>query len=68
MPVLDEDIDDAKLIFETNYWGPLALLKAFAPLVIKSKGHITSITSISGHINVPYMGKRSCAKADDENA
>jgi 1-acylglycerone phosphate reductase len=59
MPVLDEDIEECKRIYETNVWGPLAVTQAFAPLVIKAKGHITNITSISGHVNVPWMGKKS---------
>ena len=59
MPILDEDIDECKRVFDTNVWGPLAIKKAFAPLLIKAKGKIVSITSISGHVNVPWMGKES---------
>lgn len=60
MPILDEDIDAAKKIYETNVWGPVAITKAFAPLLIKAKGTIVFTTSISGYVNVPYMGMLSC--------
>jgi len=56
-PVLDIDIAAAKKVYETNLWGPLAMIQAFAPLVIKAKGTIVSITSISGYVNVPHMGE-----------
>jgi 1-acylglycerone phosphate reductase len=57
MPILDEDIDTIKGLFDINVFGPIALTKAFAPLVIKAKGVIAFITSISGYLNIPYMGK-----------
>lgn len=55
MPVLDQDIDAARNLFEHNVWGPLAVTQTFAPLVIKAKGSIVFVTSISGYLNVPYM-------------
>jgi 1-acylglycerone phosphate reductase len=57
MPILDEDIDTVKALFNVNVFGPLALTKAFAPLVIKAKGSIAFITSISGYVNIPWMGE-----------
>lgn len=36
MPILDCDIEVSKPIFDTNVWGPLALTKTFASLVIKA--------------------------------
>jgi 1-acylglycerone phosphate reductase len=56
MPVLDTDIDAAKKIFDTNFWGALRIMKAFAPLLVKSQGVLVSIASISGYVNVPWMG------------
>jgi 1-acylglycerone phosphate reductase len=57
MPVLDININKAKRIFDTNFWGALAMTQAFAPLVIKAKGTIVNIGSISSHVNVPHMGR-----------
>lgn len=54
MPLLDENIEDAKALYDTNVWGPLAVTQAFAPLLIKAKGTVVFITSLSGYLNVPY--------------
>lgn len=56
MPILDEDLDKVRDLFEINFYGPIALTQAFAPLLIKAKGMAVYVTSISGYINVPYMG------------
>ncbi|KAH7136044.1 hypothetical protein B0J11DRAFT_177551 [Dendryphion nanum] len=61
-PVLDEDLDSVRALFELNVFGPLALVKAFAPLVIKAKGGIAFITSLSGYLNTPYMGTYAATK------
>jgi NAD(P)-dependent dehydrogenase (short-subunit alcohol dehydrogenase family) len=57
MPILDEDLNKTRAVFETNVWGPVAITQAFAPLLIKAKGQIVFTTSISGYVNVPWMGK-----------
>jgi 1-acylglycerone phosphate reductase len=59
MPLLDEDIEQGKALFETNVWGPIAVTQAFAPLLRKAKGTVVFITSLSGHLNVPYQGQRA---------
>jgi 1-acylglycerone phosphate reductase len=57
MPLLDQDIEAAKELYNLNVWAPLAVTQAFAPLLIKAKGTITFITSLAGYLNVPYQGK-----------
>ena len=57
MPLMDEDMEVAKRIFDTNFWGSLAVTQALIPLLIKAKGAIVNNTSISGYVNVPWMGK-----------
>lgn len=57
MPILDEDLDVVKDLFQINFYGPLALTQAFAPLLIATKGVAVYITSVSGYLNIPYMGK-----------
>lgn len=56
MPVLDTDIENAKKVFEVNFWGMLAVTQAFAPLVIAAKGCIVNIGSVSGTMHSPYLG------------
>jgi 1-acylglycerone phosphate reductase len=57
MPALDTDIDEAKKLFDVNFWGVIATTQAFAPLVIAAKGTIVNICSISGYVNAPWMSK-----------
>ena len=64
MPILDENIDAMKFLFDINVFAPVAITQAFAPLLRESKGLITFITSTAGYLNIPYMGKRwACAKS-----
>ncbi|GJN70187.1 nadph-dependent 1-acyldihydroxyacetone phosphate reductase protein [Purpureocillium lilacinum] len=62
MPILDEDLDAVRNIFEINLMGPMALTHAFAPLLIKAKGIAVYVTSISGYLNIPYMGTYAASK------
>jgi 1-acylglycerone phosphate reductase len=57
MPILDENIEKTKDLFNTNVWGPLAVTQAFSPLVIKAKGSFVFVTSIAGYGTTPWMGK-----------
>lgn len=57
MPVLDTDEEEARKMFNVNLWGPLAMVKAFSPLIIKAKGTIANTGSIAGYLNVPFGGK-----------
>ncbi|KAK9783957.1 hypothetical protein SCAR479_00516 [Seiridium cardinale] len=66
MPILDESIDVVKSVFDTNFFGPIAITQAFAPLLIKSKGVAVYITSVSGYLNIPYMGTYSASKRSIE--
>lgn len=57
LPLVDEDIQDAKNVFDTNVWGTLAVTQAFTPLLIHAKGTIVNISSISSCMYVPWIGK-----------
>lgn len=56
MPILDENLDTVKELFEINFFGQIALTQTFAPFLIRAKGMIAYITSISRYLNIPYMG------------
>lgn len=56
-PILDEDLEETRALFETNVWGPLAVMQAFSKMVIKAKGCAVFVTSIAGYGNSPWMGK-----------
>jgi NADP-dependent 3-hydroxy acid dehydrogenase YdfG len=44
--------------------GTLNMIKAFAPLVIETKGVVVNIGSSAGVINVPWNGTSSHKKCD----
>ncbi|KAK5246487.1 NADPH-dependent 1-acyl dihydroxyacetone phosphate reductase [Exophiala xenobiotica] len=63
MPALDLDIDDAKGMFEVNFWGVLRMIQAFAPLLIEAEGTIVNIGSIVAYLHAPYTSVYNASKA-----
>lgn len=59
MPVLDLDMEVARQMYEVNFWGMLAVIKTFAPLVIKAEGTIANLSSIGASLYMPYLGEYS---------
>ena len=62
-PLLDTDVAEAKRLYDVNVWGPLAMVQAFAPLLIKAKGVIFNQSSIDGALNMVWAGKSPSASA-----
>lgn len=52
---LDVNIEEERKVFDVNFWAPLALLQAFAPLLIKAKGCVVNQASSSGYIPLTLM-------------
>jgi NAD(P)-dependent dehydrogenase (short-subunit alcohol dehydrogenase family) len=60
-----EDVTDAELRrqFETNFFGAIAVTKAFLPqLRRQGSGHIVMVSSISGRTGFPGVGSYSASK------
>ncbi|MCP4330712.1 MAG: SDR family oxidoreductase [Alphaproteobacteria bacterium] len=53
---LNGDIAAWRLVFELNFFTPLALARGFAGPLAKGKGSIVNITSIAGHAIHPFAG------------
>lgn len=56
-PVLDVDIEEAKKLYDTNVWGCIRAIQAFADLLIASRGRIINLCSIGGVLNMPWICK-----------
>lgn len=56
-PALDTPIEEGKKLFDLNFWAPMAMLQAFAPLLIKAKGCIVNNTSANAIIPMALMSK-----------
>ena len=61
-PLIEATEDDMQFIMDVNLFGPYRVTKAFAPMLIESKGRITTIGSISGTLASPMMGPYSMSK------
>ena len=59
-----DTLETARSEMEVNYFGALAVIRAFAP-VLKANGGgaIVNIGSIASHVNFPLLGSYSASKA-----
>ena len=57
--LLESDLD---FIFDVNVYGPYRITKAFAPLLIESKGRVINIGSIAGVQTRSFYGPYSMSK------
>lgn len=60
-----EEIPDVEIQrnFETNFFGPIRVIKAVLPQMRKQKsGLIINVTSIAGYMGLPYRGVYSASK------
>ena len=48
-------IEDSKKVFDVNFFAPMAMLQAFAPLLIKAKGYIVNNSSAGYIMGMPFM-------------
>lgn len=61
-PLIEVEEKDLAFLFDVNVYGPYRVTKAFAPLLIESKGRVTTISSISGILSGPLLGPYSMSK------
>ncbi len=60
-----EEIPDAEIKrnFETNFFGPINVIKATLPVMrVQNSGLIINITSIAGYMGLPFRGVYSASK------
>ena len=61
-PLIEIDEDDMQFQMDVNVFGPYRVTRAFAPLIIESKGRITTTGSISGILSGSLAGPYSMSK------
>jgi short-subunit dehydrogenase len=60
--VVNSPLDDARSMFELNFFAPLHLSQLTAPWLIRSKGTIANVSSIAGQISIPWLPVYSASK------
>jgi NAD(P)-dependent dehydrogenase (short-subunit alcohol dehydrogenase family) len=61
-PLIEVDEQDFDFQMDVNVYGPYRVTKAFAPLIIESKGRISTTGSISGILSGNLFGPYSMSK------
>jgi len=63
-PIEETPTDEMRNNFETNFFGPIEVMKAVLPHMREQKsGLIINITSIAGYMGLPYRGIYSASKS-----
>ena len=63
IPLVDADLESGRKLFEVNFWAVLAMIQAFVPMLVQSKGTIVNISSMGAIIHHPYIGLYNSSKA-----
>lgn len=62
-PIEETPDEEIKKAFNTNYFGPINVIKAVLPEMRRNKtGLIINVTSIAGYMGLPYRGIYSASK------
>jgi len=62
-PIEDTPTDEMRKVFDTNFFGPIDVIKAVLPQMRKQQqGLILNITSIAGYMGLPFRGIYSSTK------
>ncbi len=61
-PLIDVDLDEFQWLMDINVNGVYRVTQAFAPMIIESRGRISTIGSISGTLSGRFSGHYSMSK------
>lgn len=63
-PLLSEsNLDNARREMEINYFGPLTVCRAFAPILRRNRGALVNTLSAAALANMPAVGSYSASKS-----
>jgi len=57
-----EPVEEARALFELNFFAPLALAQLATPYLRRSRGSLVNISSIAGQISLPWLPVYSASK------
>ena len=57
MPALDLNTEDGRKLFDLNFFAPLAVLQAFAPLLVEARGCVVNQSSAAGYLPMPFLSQ-----------
>ncbi|KAI9368959.1 hypothetical protein BJX61DRAFT_521527 [Aspergillus egyptiacus] len=63
MTAIDTDVQQVQQMFNVNVFGPMRMVHAFHPLLIKAKGCIVNIGSVGGIVPYMYGSSYNASKA-----
>ncbi|KAE8422603.1 hypothetical protein BDV36DRAFT_310305 [Aspergillus pseudocaelatus] len=63
VPLLDASLDEAKKVYDTNVWSIVAMVQAFAPMLIQAKRVVCNISSVSGEMVFAWVGIYSSSRS-----
>jgi NAD(P)-dependent dehydrogenase (short-subunit alcohol dehydrogenase family) len=61
-PMIEVEEKELDFIFGVNMYGPYRITKAFAPMLLESKGRVINISSLNGIVASPMIGAYSMSK------
>ncbi len=63
-PIEETPEEEIKGVFETNFYGPIRMIKAVLPFMrLQQSGLVINITSIAAYMGLPYRGFYSASKS-----
>jgi NAD(P)-dependent dehydrogenase (short-subunit alcohol dehydrogenase family) len=61
-PMMDVDVEEFMWLMDVNVYGVYRVTQAFAPMIIESKGRISTVGSIAGTLSGRFSGLYSMSK------
>lgn len=61
-PLVEMSEKELRFVLDVNLYGPYRITKAFAPLLLASKGRVVNISSLNGIVASPMIGAYSMSK------
>jgi short-subunit dehydrogenase len=55
-------LDEARAVFDLNFFAPLALTQLAAPFLRQTRGTVVNVSSIAGQISLPWLPVYSASK------